>query len=658
MPVTFTDDEQFLIEQLAKTPEELETLEQKDIDRIAQLLVDNMGNMKFNKKLSRSSDLARFIYKTQDYDSIESINRKVQINKNLKGEGLDIVEEEKLSLKEIGRLMKFSDFSVKTYATDFNIILEYINKHCNNKAFKELYTNVELSQSALSDIKQSIIESKNYQTNDIALDNMNKSHAVTNKNPGLLHYNGPLAQMLLSDGYGHAAPLYKNNFNNIPTQTKKSHMHGGINKIESIEVSDILCSDIFRIEPTKLINKSFIPQLKERYGEKEWEGFIIETYKKFSDSLHNSFEISNKQFQELNSLNANGYQQIQALNRQVRDLKNNNAPLEQISPLQEEINNLQALQNSRYKEIDNLKAKNFISLDNARLDNPLKWFSPKAIVQGHTKLGHKNDFRKISNEMFNPTENNKKMICSEFGAVTIAASIDQLNRIVSQDLQAKGLITSEQEIFKNPIPKNERINKIHPGRLVHLLKKAGAVEVRNETVDQYVKRNDLTSMETANIEKDLPNKILHLLKNSKDEQDFIDKANKNLEIYLEAYKVEQEVIEQIKKDSKTQFEDFYKRKNETGIITSIKKFCKGIAVSLHLRTKEKSTKKLSGNILTQVEKIKKQRLTQVEEIKKQRDYQARLNTIYNSITLPVKAETSVGMLEKKRKVDKDGGITL
>ena len=117
-------------------------------------------------------------------------------------------------------------------------------------------------------------------------------------------------------------------------------------------------------------------------------------------------------------------------------------------------------------------------------------------------------------------------------------------------------------------------------------------------------------MKTANIELDLPNKILFLLKNSKDKEDFIDKANKNLAIYLEAYKFEKEVIQEIQKDAKSQFKDFYERKNETGILTSIKKFCKGIAVSLHLREKEKSTKKLSSEILTQVEKIQKQRAEQ------------------------------------------------
>ncbi|MCP5369071.1 MAG: hypothetical protein H6909_00005, partial [Rickettsiaceae bacterium] len=236
-----------------------------------------------------------------------------------------------------------------------------------------------------------------------------------------------------------------------------------------------------------------------------------------------------------------------------------------------------------------------------------KWVSPKAIIQGHTKLGHKNDFRKISNEMFNPTEENKKMICSEFGAVTIASTIDQLNRIVALDLQAAGLITSEQEIFKNPIPKNERLDKIHPGRLVHLLKKAGAVEVRNETVDQYVKKHDLTSMNTANIERDLPNKILFLLKNSKNEQEFSEKAQQNLAIYLEAYQIEKEIISQVQKDAKKEFADLYKRKHETGIITTIKKFCKGLVVFCGLREKEKGTKLLTNKLVSHADAIKLER---------------------------------------------------
>jgi hypothetical protein len=352
----------------------------------------------------------------------------------------------------------------------------------------------------------------------------------------------------------------------------------------------------------RLVNKSFIPQLEQHYGS-EWQKHIQKTYQELADNLHHSLELSNIRIQELNFLSEKGYEQIKGLNKQVQDLKNSDPNSPKITSLQQEIDILRASQNSRHKEIQSFKAKNVINNDFDRVNDIDKWFSPKAIIQGHTKLGHKNDFRKLSNEMFNPTEENKEMICSEFGAVTIAASIDQLNRIVALDLQAAGLIDKEQEIFKNPIPKNERIDKIHPGRLVHLLKKAGAVEVHNETLDQYVKRNDLTSMKTANIELDLPNKILFLLKNSKNKDDFLDKANKNLAIYLEAYKVDKEVINQIQKNAQEQFAEFHQRKNKTGIITSIKKLCKGIAVSLHLREKEKSTKKLSAGLLSQVGNI-------------------------------------------------------
>lgn len=664
MPVTFTKDEQFLIEQLSWS---LQSIKAQDIDPIAALLVTHMNDLKFNKKLIKyvkelekldqtdaiqdaqlysSIILAKFTYKTKGYESIQSIYRKIEINKNLKDKRLDIVEEEKLSLKEMGTLIQFANLSAERKANDLNKTLEYINQNCSNNAFKDLYKNISLSHSLVSDLQKEILKSQTYKTNDIAVDNINKSQATNSYEVALFDYDGPLAQLLLSDGYAHAAPLYVKE-KDSKTKVKQSHITGKYENT-NLEISDILIADTLRIDPCQLINKSLTENLEKLYGA-EWQEKIRNKYQDISYGLHNNLELKNKEIEnkkiEIDELNttleksksklSDQLQKEESLQR-IYDPENLGAEsaLNDITTAQEKIETLK-------KEINRLdlaipeaiKAKETLSSTRIKNDldmvqQPLKWFSPKAIVQGHTKIGHKNDFRKLSNEMFNPTENNKKMICSEFGAVTIAASIDQLNRIVALDLQAAGLIDKEQEIFKNPIPKNERINKIHPGRLVHLLKKAGAVEVRNETVDQYVKRNDLTSMETANIEKDLPNKILHLLKNSKDEQDFIDKANKNLEIYLEAYKVEQEVIEQIKKDSKTQFEDFYKRKNETGIITSIKKFCKGIAVSLHLRTKEKSTKKLSGNILTQVEKINKER----ENI---------ANNMSNSVTVPGKAKTSV-----------------
>lgn len=537
MSVTFTDDERFLIEQLSKNTDKM-----RDIDRIAALLVKSMGDMEFNKKIRAEypkdvgniQSLSKFIYKTQDYEAVSSIHKKVQINKNLTENGLQVSEAEKLSVKEFAKLVKFSDLSNAADNTDFNRKLEHISQKCTNQDFKGLYSNISSSHAVVSDIKQNIIDSKNYKTNDISLENMNKSQAVKGKKPDLLHYDGAAAQLLLSDGYGHTAPLYvKNNPENKTAETQKSHILAE-HTTSPLEISDVLSSDVFRIDPTKLANKNFTPKLEQAYGP-DWQKHIQKTYETLADDLH-----------------------------------------------------------SNPKPIEN---------DQGRLKKIIQWFSPKALVQGHTKLGQENDFRKISNEMLNPTEKNKKMICSEFGAVTIASTVDQLNLQVSKDLQAKGLITTVQEIFKNPIPKNERLEKIHPGRLVELLKNSGAVEVRNETVDQYVKRNDLTSMKTANIELDLPNKISFLLKNSANQQEFSDKANKNLAIYLEANNVKKEVIQQIQKNAENNFKEFYDKKNETGLTQSVKKACKGIAVSLHLREKDKSTKKLSSSLLSQVSNI-------------------------------------------------------
>ena len=537
MSVKFSDDQQFLIDQLSKNTDKMQ-----NIDRIAGLLVKSMGDMEFNKKIRAEypknvgnvQSLSKFIYKTQDYDAVSSIHKKVQINKNLTENGLQVSENEKLSVKEFAKLIKFSDLSNAADNTDFNRKLEHISQKCTNQDFKNLYTNISSSNDVVSDIKQSILESKTYKTNDISLENMNKSQAVKGKKPDLLHYDGAAAQLLLSDGYGHAAPLYvKTTPDGKTTETQKSHILAE-HMTSRLEISDVLSADILRIDPTKLANKNFTPKLEQAYGP-EWQKHIQKTYETLGDKLH-----------------------------------------------------------SEVKPITN---------DPGRLKKILQWFSPKAIVQGHTKLGQENDFRKISNAMLTPTEKNKQMICSEFGAVTIASTVDQLNLQVSKDLQAKGLITAEQEIFKNPIPKNERLEKVHPGRLVELLKNAGAAEVRNETVDQYVKRNDLTSMKTANIELDLPNKISFLLKNSANQQDFTDKANKNLAIYLEVNNVKKDVIQQIQKESEDQLKKFYDKKNETGLAQSLKKVCKGIAVSLHLRDKEKSAKKLSAGLLSQVDNI-------------------------------------------------------
>jgi hypothetical protein len=87
---------------------------------------------------------------------------------------------------------------------------------------------------------------------------MNKSKVAKGSKPSLVDYDGPLAQMLLSDGYGHAAPLYvKNNPDGKTAKTQKSHINAKY-EISSIDTGDILSADIVRIDPVNLVNLSLI----------------------------------------------------------------------------------------------------------------------------------------------------------------------------------------------------------------------------------------------------------------------------------------------------------------------------------------------------------------------------------------------------------------
>ena len=78
-------------------------------------------------------------------------------------------------------------------------------------------------------------------------------------------------------------------------------------------------------------------------------------------------------------------------------------------------------------------------------------------------------------------QENPKMLCSEFCATTIAVSLVELDKQIKEDISKKKVskitgVDLEKPIVKIPFGKHENLHKMHPDRLLKVLKSHNCVE--------------------------------------------------------------------------------------------------------------------------------------------------------------------------------------
>ena len=111
-------------------------------------------------------------------------------------------------------------------------------------------------------------------------------------------------------------------------------------------------------------------------------------------------------------------------------------------------------------------------------------------------LGHKqfkeNDFKDIHKKVMEGhyKKNRTEMLCSEFVAHTTIAGLVELNKRLDTKLKEKDLpVPIGKDIVKIPIGKHENLHKMHPDRLLKVLKKANCIQkaAPNKGVAKYFK---------------------------------------------------------------------------------------------------------------------------------------------------------------------------
>ncbi len=118
---------------------------------------------------------------------------------------------------------------------------------------------------------------------------------------------------------------------------------------------------------------------------------------------------------------------------------------------------------------------------------------------GHKQL-KSNDFKELHNKVMSggyAKEKDSNMLCSEFCATTIVASIVELDKQIKEDLGKSKLgkqigVDLTKDIVQVPFGKHENLHKMHPDRLLKVLKDHNCVEpVITKASSQYIKEEAL-----------------------------------------------------------------------------------------------------------------------------------------------------------------------
>lgn len=116
---------------------------------------------------------------------------------------------------------------------------------------------------------------------------------------------------------------------------------------------------------------------------------------------------------------------------------------------------------------------------------------------GHKKL-KPNDFEELHQDVMTRGKYNKKsgMLCSSFCAISIATSLVELDKQIKKDIISSKLEQDAKKIntlniVTIPFGKHEDLYKIHPERLLVILKSYNCVEaIQLQTVGRYIKKAD------------------------------------------------------------------------------------------------------------------------------------------------------------------------
>lgn len=287
-----------------------------------------------------------------------------------------------------------------------------------------------------------------------------------------------------------------------------SHIYGG-HQVDKVQGQDIATGDIFRVDPSKLVSKENAVLLDKLY-KAEGKDWKEEVTKMYQGILQEVHEKSQE----------------------------------------------------RFEVVKNDKT--------ARFQAGLANFG---LYGGHTSRAPQ-DFSEVHESMLglNDRSVKEKMICSEFVAKSTVAAFVELNERLGTKLDENNVTRGKEDLVKIPIPQNERLERIHPERLVTLLDKAACLtKVKSDDViSELVSQERLNQTEKSQgIAKDLYNKMNELASQSESREQFVENGKKIFEVYIKSENIaspsntKEEILQHLDKSLKDFHQEYDKRNPKT-----------------------------------------------------------------------------------------------
>lgn len=267
----YNSEEQRVIQELSKKDAEI------DYNVVAEFFVNNAGNLDLNarlqedvrtnkrmpsKEVTAKRNLAYFLFKTRNYSQSVDTLSKLDLARTQTEAGIQVEDFEKPTIRDIGALDDIATIAQKSS------LCKKIFKNSDHQAFKDLYQNCQQAESVKQDLQELALQNPDYKSGDLIISLTSKEHAISGRKQKMMGHGGAVEEKFISK-YMHAAPLFVDKSDPAAPQFNKSDIHTE-QRNTGVTLRDMLSSDSFRIDPTKLVSTKHAAMLETiDYGNKQ-----------------------------------------------------------------------------------------------------------------------------------------------------------------------------------------------------------------------------------------------------------------------------------------------------------------------------------------------------------------------------------------------------